>query len=291
MIKISIIIPCYNCENTIIRCLDSIVNQTLKEIEIIVIDDGSTDLTLKKIEKYEGIKVFSQKNSGVSVARNKGIDLVTGEYIFFVDSDDYLENENVLKNIYEYGIENKLDIVMFDYFLEKENRKKYILTSNEKQIDNLKYIKSLVNKEQLGVVWNKIIKNEYLKSLNIKFNESIKMGEDFIFNLQLLYFTNKIGRFNKACYTYVEHSKQTTKTLKKEKIYNDYLSGYNYLLKYFNNYRENEAIIKILENGRIETIYQILNKKNKNLEIYKKIKKEIKNEKKKYSDNWKLRKK
>ena len=100
MVKVSVVIPVYNVEDYLRDCLDSIVNQTLKDIEIICINDGSTDNSLEILEHYkskdERIKVISQENGGISAARNKGIDLASGDYISFIDSDDYIDN-----NFYE----------------------------------------------------------------------------------------------------------------------------------------------------------------------------------------------
>ena len=105
MVKVSVIIPVYNVEQYLKECLDSVINQTLKDIEIICINDGSTDGSLKILEKYESlddrIVVFSQENSGLSATRNKGMQLSSGEYVYFMDSDDYLEL-NALEELYNF---------------------------------------------------------------------------------------------------------------------------------------------------------------------------------------------
>ena len=98
--KVSIIVPAYNASNYIEKCIDSLLNQTLKDIEIIIVNDGSTDDTAEKLSKYEDeIKVITQKNVGVASARNKGLSVANGEYIAYVDSDDWIDS-NMFELLY-----------------------------------------------------------------------------------------------------------------------------------------------------------------------------------------------
>lgn len=126
--KVSIIVPVYNVEEYLVKCLDSLVNQTLKEIEIICINDGSTDNSLEILNTYaqkdSRITIIDKKNEGVSAARNTGLNISKGEYIMFVDSDDYLElpnvffkEEDVVEKI-KYYVENNFE-------LEPDNKEKY----------------------------------------------------------------------------------------------------------------------------------------------------------------------
>ena len=116
MTKISIIVPVYNVEKYLKECLDSLINQTLEDIEIICINDGSTDNSLAILEEYQKkdsrIKVFSQKNQGVSAARNLGIEKATGEYLTFLDSDDRLEL-NTCEILYKETIAKNSDFLFF----------------------------------------------------------------------------------------------------------------------------------------------------------------------------------
>lgn len=116
-IKVSIIIPIYNVEKYLRQCLDSAVNQTLSNIEIILINDGSTDnsscIAREYSLNYSFIKLIEQKNSGQSIARNKGIDAANGKYIYFLDSDDYIEI-NAIENLYKEAERNNLDLVLFE---------------------------------------------------------------------------------------------------------------------------------------------------------------------------------
>ena len=119
---ISIIIPIYNNEKFISRCLDSIINQTYKKIEIIIVNDGSTDKSLDVISKYEKkdnrIKVINKKNEGVSIARNIGIESSKGDYITFVDADDWLELDAIEK-LYIEITEKNVDVVRGNYYINK----------------------------------------------------------------------------------------------------------------------------------------------------------------------------
>ena len=116
MVSVSVIVPVYNVEKYLEECLDSIVNQTLKDIEIICINDGSTDNSLSILENYakkdDRIKIHNQENGGLSVSRNHGIKLSQGEYIYFIDSDDYLEL-NALEELYNFSKAKNLDILIF----------------------------------------------------------------------------------------------------------------------------------------------------------------------------------
>ncbi len=116
MVKISVIVPVYNTQKYLSECLDSLINQTFQDIEIICINDGSTDESLNVLnelsEKDNRIKIVSQKNSGLSTSRNRGIELSNGEYIYFIDSDDYIEL-NTLKELYDISIEHSCDLVIF----------------------------------------------------------------------------------------------------------------------------------------------------------------------------------
>lgn len=128
MVKVSVIIPVYNVENYLEESLDSIVNQTLDDIEIICINDGSTDKSLEILEKYgnmdDRVKVFTKENGGASSARNRGIGFSKGDYIYFMDADDILEL-NALEELYDFSKSNDLDILIFKLisFNDGENKK------------------------------------------------------------------------------------------------------------------------------------------------------------------------
>ena len=129
--KISVIIPVYNVEKYLKRCLDSVINQTYKNLEIILIDDGSTDKSGNICDEYAAkdkrIIVIHKENGGLSDARNKGLDICTGDYISFIDSDDWIEN-----GFYEYVVNNVKDndLLIFDYYITNGKNSKWIKYKN-----------------------------------------------------------------------------------------------------------------------------------------------------------------
>ncbi|MDU1910875.1 glycosyltransferase family 2 protein [Fusobacterium sp.] len=149
-IKISVIIPVYNTEKYLEKCLNSVLKQTLKEIEIIIINDGSQDQSEKILERYnvdQRIIVINKSNEGVSKARNIGLKMSKGKYIYYLDSDDYIE-ENMLLEMYNKTEKENLDIVVCDYWKENFFQKEYVknldIKENEiilgKLMQNMYYI-------------------------------------------------------------------------------------------------------------------------------------------------------
>lgn len=207
MVKVSVIIPVYNVEQYLKECLDSVINQTLKDIEIICINDGSTDGSLKILEKYESlddrIVVFSQENSGLSATRNKGMQLSSGEYVYFMDSDDYLEL-NALEELYNLSDEKNLDLVIFKLInFDDGADKKY--TSAYYEMEDIEEIvgDDVFNYEILGdKVFSMAVSapGKFFKKSLIK---DFKFPEGLIFE-DNLFFTEAI--FNaKRVYFYKKH--------------------------------------------------------------------------------------
>ncbi len=167
---ISIIIPAYNIENYIVRCLDSLLNQTYKNLEVIVVDDGSSDNTGKIIDdyasKYENIKVIHKKNAGVSAARNSGIDVANGDYIGFVDGDDTVDKE-MFEVLIDNAIKYDADISHCGYKMVFPSRIDYYYNTGELiEQDNELGLKDLVLGQRVepGLV-NKLYKEIYLQQL------------------------------------------------------------------------------------------------------------------------------
>lgn len=184
-IKISVIIPVYNLEKYISKCLESVVNQTLRDIEIIIINDGSTDGTIECINKYSEvdsrIKIYTQKNQGVSTARNKGIELSKGEYITFIDGDDTVHT-NMLEDLYIKSLENKTDMTICSLRLGEINYKdgEMYKLSNEEYVT--KIIKEPEKRTSCGILFNR----KRIIKYNIRFYEDMKYGEDMLFSLNYI---------------------------------------------------------------------------------------------------------
>ena len=293
-IKISVIVPCYNTEKFIEKCLNSILNQTLKEIEIIIINDGSTDNSLLKTKNYEDdsrVKIIDKENEGLTKTRNLGLNLASGKYVYFVDSDDYLESNDVLEKLYNTADKNDLDILIFDYFRDYKNRKEYFISSrkySELKIDKNEYFEDILFEKYWGSTWNKIVRLSIYKENNIKFPENIFLKEDYVTSLKLIYFSKKIGKLDEALYNYVMHSQQGTKTIDRNKFYLDCYKGYIDLISFF---KDDKKILEMLEKQKWELYYQILKSKNKRYSVYSRVKKEIKKEKNIVYKDWNVIKK
>ena len=213
MIKVSIIVPIYNVEKYIDNCLSSLVNQSLKDIEIIAIDDGSTDdsgkILDKYAKKYSNIIAIHQPNQGISAARNRGLDIAKGEYIGFIDSDDYTDI-TMFEKMYSYANNNNLDIAVCDYY------KKYI-DDSLKEEKTINFEVGNINNNPLlftdinMAIWNKIFKRNLFNK--IRFSK-IKY-EDFAIVPHLLMNSQKIGKLNEYLVYYNIHSNSETAVVDK----------------------------------------------------------------------------
>ena len=208
MVKVSVIVPAYNVENYIERCLESLVNQTLKETEIIVVDDGSTDGTKQKIEAFlskypDKIRYLEKQNGGLSDARNYGIPYAQGKYIGFVDSDDYVEL-NMFEEMYKKAEEENSDMVECDFIWEYPNKQrvdKGRIYSNKKEA----FIYARV------VAWNKLIRKETLEKANIKFPKGLRY-EDTEFFYKLLPSLQKISFVKTPMVHYIQRENSIANT-------------------------------------------------------------------------------
>lgn len=193
-IKISVIIPIYNVEKYLAECLDSVVNQTLKDIEIICVNDGSTDSCSKIIDryanKYNNIKVITQKNAGLSAARNNGYNIAKGKYIYFLDSDDYLKDLNALNIIFEECEKENLDIALINSYASCEDKNigtDFIINTSKHLGTNVMsgeeaFNVLIENAFYYPAVWLKVYKREFLENLNIIFYEGI-IYEDLLYSI------------------------------------------------------------------------------------------------------------
>lgn len=216
---ISIIVPVYKVENVLHYCIDSILNQTFQDFELILVDDGSPDDSRKICDEYAEkdtrVKVIHKENGGVSSARNAGIEVAQGEYICFVDSDDYLENDYL-----EVLIETKKKYSDYDNIwcgfqtVEDYNgkNKELVISDNNTEIScySLEDIMILHEKWLDASPCNKIFNKRFVDSNKIKFSENLSLGEDLLFNFQYLDCTEKkIVVINKPLYNYIRDGKES----------------------------------------------------------------------------------
>lgn len=224
MPKVSVIVPVYNSEKYLEKCLDSLVGQTLEDIEIIIVNDGSPDNSQAIIDDYaarypEKIKSLCQENRGQSAARNNALVHATGDYVAFVDSDDYVEL-HALAHAYEYAVERELDIVCFDFWtVNGENVEYCAHCSMEDSETDIKY---LLNEAS---PWNKLISRKLFSDAGVRFLENY-IYEDLELIARLVLYTDKIGYLSEALYFYVIHEGSTMR-LKK---YNPKMASIYYVM-------------------------------------------------------------
>lgn len=258
MIKLSVIIPIYNREKYIKKCLESIKKQSLKEIEIICINDGSTDDSLRILSEEarldNRIKIINQNNKGASAARNAGIKEAKGEYCLNIDSDDWI-SDDYFKDMYNYAKNNELDILISDIIFEyTEKNKKSILKDlkidNNFFIDGKEYINIFLEENFYGFSWNKMVKRKLYIENNILFNENIFAYEDVELILRLAYYAKKIGKLNKAYYHYLQGENNSV-TKKNLKNLIDINNSFNSLITFFSKNNEVNIVKKIKERKQI----------------------------------------
>ena len=281
--QVSIIVPVYNVENYIERCLNSLVNQTFKDIEVITINDGSTDKSLELLNKYEKedirVSVIDLGDEGVSYCRNLGIEKANGKYIMFVDSDDWIDS-SMVEVMYKKAEENNLDLVMCSYIREfKDHSKEKIFNLPQEIIykeDKVKneLLRKLVGpiKEELSnpemldalcTVWGKLYRADILKENKIKFVDLKKIGsaEDTLFNIFTFNYLKKVMFLNKPMYHYWRDnpksvtSQYNPKLKEQRKVFFKYISDFireNNFEQVFEEALNNRICTSVLGLGLIE---------------------------------------
>lgn len=239
-VELSIIVPVYNSEAYLERCISSLLSQRLANIEILLINDGSTDNSLAICREFEikdsRIKVFSQENSGQSKARNLGIENSSGEYVTFTDSDDWVDVDYYGKLI-DAARRNDADVACGSIIRERKNSNKFRINYTEEKC----YIYPQEKIDAACVpdmcyVWNKVYKASYLRELKLKFIEGM-FFEDVDFVTRAVYFSNKIVTVPGTYYHYRVNSNSTVKTMKKsDKKRLDSILSKKYVLEFFRKY-------------------------------------------------------
>lgn len=235
MKKVSVIVPAFNVENCISRCLDSLVNQTLNDIEIIVIDDGSIDNTYSIAHNYsqkdDRIKVFTQENQKQGAARNSGLEIAQAEYVIFVDSDDVIEL-NYCEELYKIAQKYNADIVTTNMLKHKKKYNKYNLFYKEiKEAVSLEDKISLCKDktQRFFYVMNRAFKRSFINENNILFPEGC-FFEDVMFMTKAIFKANRIVSCPFTTYHYIENPASTVKSKKNnDKKKSDHIQAYTEL--------------------------------------------------------------
>lgn len=234
--KVSVVIPVYNADKHLQECLDCVVNQDLKNIEIICVDDGSTDDSLKILDQYKEkdtrLSVFKQQNQGSAVARNKGLQSAEGEYIVFLDSDDVFSSK-LLSSVYRQAAEHKPDVIVFNYnvlngytgavggsFLSVDPRL-------QNQIIKPLDIKDKIFNTFANNVWNKAFKKQFLLENNLLFDKELRRAQDALFTNKALVLAESLIYDDSTLVSYRTGSDESAWTTS----YKYPLSTLNYIIK------------------------------------------------------------
>ncbi len=288
--KVSIVVPIYNVEKYIHKCISSLINQTYKNIEIILVDDGSPDNCPNICDEYakrdDRVRVIHKENGGLSDARNAGMDKATGKFILFIDGDDYVELNMVEKAI-EIAHSSKSHVVIWEFFADyvddNETLIKSVIHKHEPGVfrkceyQNIVIAKDLIG--NLGYAWNKMYELSFLRENNFKFTKGLSLVEDIVFNSPVLARSEKIAFLDEPLVHYMQRSRVTLGT----KFYEDYFeikqkgiaAAENLLLAWDQDSKIISKIIGTLIFGSLRTTISQLSRDN-NLS---------KNDKKEYLDN------
>lgn len=268
--KISVIVPAYNREEKIERCIDSLLVQTYPHMEIIIINDGSTDGTKEILDRYEKeyrdkLVVIHTENQGVSEARNEGLRVRTGDYIGFVDSDDYIDKDMYQKLI-EKAEENEYDLVACETMALYPHKEMQISSAIETGQDNKKLLI-----DAYAVLWNKIYKSELLNE--IEFKKAV-WYEDVLFLYKLYPRCKKVASIPDIGYYYVQNEGSITYTYN-EKLY-QLIQNWDDILTYYKKCNIYEMYKEELEYSYVRYLYGTFVKRLVKSKDYKKVQSGIK---------------
>lgn len=261
MIKVSVIVPVYNAGNYIERCINSIINQTLKEIEIIIVNDGSTDKTMEILEKLleqdERISIVHKENGGVSSARNTGLAMAKGEYIYQLDGDDWIEKETLL-NCYCLAKKDNLDIVIFDFLIDYDDGNQIIkndLESLNYALNRNEYLHLLFLGKSFPGIWNKLFKNSLFNEIN--YNEELTLGEDMLVTIELVLKSDRIGKLNIPLIHYIQSPNSIVREGISRKIY-QLFEVFEIAEKKMKNCKVSEEILNIFDKYKLNHIINFI---------------------------------
>ena len=297
--KISIIATFYNLEDYAKRCVDSLTSQTLQEIEIICVNDGSQDNTINILQELaqndNRIKIIDKKNEGVSIARNTGINSASGEYIMFVDGDDYLE-PNACEILYKKAIDTNVDIISFQRNIvsEKRPQKRDIYFNFQKLKDTPYYFNDKMNEScdiffHSTYCWDKLYKKLFILNNNIYFPEYLNNGEDCIFLGLCLKSNPKLLLIDRYFYNYFISNKNSLSKNNRYILFTNHIKAISLLPKLFDKNKKTDKFVYLNTFHYLSNIilrcgaYLYLSSNQKNyldgvkicLKIYKEVEKEV----------------
>mgnify|MGYP005756372925 CR=1 FL=1 len=198
---ISVIVPVYNAQKTLARCLESISNQTFRDLEIIVVNDGSSDDSEKICCQFQDarLRLISQSNQGVSQARNTGIDYAEGKFLCFVDADDYLMS-NHIETLYRTIVQEKTDLVVINFYrIDQQGMRKNKAVTMRTSCEIGKCLYEIYTRELLNQPWNKLFVKEKIVE---QFDRNFSLGEDLLFNIDYLKRIRRLSIVDECTYVY-----------------------------------------------------------------------------------------
>lgn len=268
-ILFSIIIPMFNCEKTINKTIKSVLNQTYENFELILIDDGSKDETLKTISKYcndSRITVIKKENEGVSSTRNKGLDIANGDYIMFLDADDYYDH-NLLMTLFDLLSNNKIDLLKFGYYKETKNgllkRKYHFCTITNKIIEKREFNKlvfpNIFASYDFNPVWNCAISKKCIK--NIRFDSNLITAEDLDFVTSVISNVNNIYILDIPLIHYIHSQQSITRSSNLEKSLKKFecqIISYNKIKEKYNKFFDDIHVNKRIYSDFCSLLYEFI---------------------------------
>lgn len=281
---ISVIVPFYNGEKYLKECVDSILNQDYKKLEIFLVNDGSKDNTINLLKEYEQkdkrVILINQKNSGVSIARNSALDKATGKYICVIDQDDYIDKDYI-SYFYKLIKENDADIALTPkvYKTNKYNKlkKQDIIKDNIEIWSGDKAAEEMLYYNLVIAPWNKMISKEIIDQYKIRFNPSFFGGEGFIFSIDCFQRAKKIAVGHRKVYNYRVDNPNSGMTKFNMKVIDSSIESQKYIRE--NLVNKSEKLLKASKYSNWHTYYDCLNTMvgckvtKKYPELYDKIKK------------------
>lgn len=212
--KVSIVIPVYNVGQYLASCLDTCINQSYRDLEIICVNDGSKDNSLDIIREYMAkdtrIKCVNKYNGGLPSAREAGVAVVTGEYLFHLDGDDDMP-QDAIESLVRVAEKECADMVIGDYNTIENGQKIYTNSDIKESLSSEEYIRYILTRGLFNI-WGRLIKTNLYKDNDIKFPHNISMAEDLVQTYQLAHYATKIASCHSCCYNYYIRTTSMSKT-------------------------------------------------------------------------------
>ena len=217
-IKVTVVMPVYNAFDYLRPALDSVICQTFTELELICVDDGSTDRSLHILKEYQEkdsrVRIVTETNAGPSIARNKGLDRARGEFVIFLDADDFVE-PTLIEKLYNKAVEDNLDIAIakYDVYNDRKARFEGVIKCDHGEIfDGGATVSKATNPDEIfqcttTYVWNKLFRTSFLRDMGLSFDPELRVFEDAYFIVTALALTSAVGKVHEVLVHHRVYSK------------------------------------------------------------------------------------